>query len=113
MIGKVIVGILILIAVCVLSFGLDVAGLEYQGWIAKRKANIERKVFKQGQTYNEGKQQELLRYMHEYMSTTNPTEKTALAFTLRHRFADYDETKVGSPELVQFLKEIKYGTSTY
>lgn len=66
-----------------------------------------RETFEKTKSYNEGKEQDLLKYRLEYIQA-DESGKEAIAFTIRHMFADYDETKL-SPELRDFLKEIKYG----
>lgn len=66
-----------------------------------------RTTFEETKSYNEGKEQELLRLYREYMSASDE-EKASLAFVIRHQFADYDASKLDI-ELQNFLEEIKYG----
>ncbi|KKM99262.1 hypothetical protein LCGC14_1149560, partial [marine sediment metagenome] len=36
-------------------------------------------------------------------------EKEALASTIRHAFAEFDGNKLSSPELQEFLRDMKFG----
>ena len=74
----------------------------------RRKA-VRREVFKQTRSYNEGKEQELIKYRLEYIRAKTDVEKKAIASTIRHAFADYDENLLDSDELRRFIVEIKYG----
>lgn len=79
---------------------------QYWKWKAVSEEG-RRTTFEETKSYNEGKEQELLNLYSEYKRTKDADSKSALAFTIRHKFADYDENKL-SPELRNFLKEIKY-----
>jgi hypothetical protein len=86
---------------------LDYSGLLWSGVILKKREQIRRKIFEETKSYNEGKEQDLLRWMQEYKLAKTYEEKEAIAFTIRHSFADYDENKLAI-ELRDFLKKIKY-----
>jgi len=102
----VVLGIFILVP---MSFGLEWAGLEWQGFFSQKQANIEHKVFKETRTFNEAKLQELVKYRLEYMKSKDNIEKNAIASTVRMAFADYDEKRLDSVELRTFLSKMKYG----
>ena len=83
----------------------EIFGIKFWGI---RKANAEREVFEQTQSYVEGKRQELIKYHHEWVSADKDSKKTIEA-TIRMSFANFDEKKlVDFPELYDFLKKIKY-----
>jgi hypothetical protein len=88
-------------------FLIDISGLAWQSFIGPKRENVRREIFEETKSYNEGKEQDLIRYRLQYMKAEGK-EKEAIGSTIRMMFADYDENKL-SPELRDFLKEIKYG----
>lgn len=99
-------GLILLIG---LVFSLELGGLQWSMFFGPKREAVRREVFKQTRSYNEAKEQELLKYRLEYMRSDDKMEKEALASTIRLAFADYDEELLDSIELRNFLKEIKYG----
>lgn len=105
------------IMVCLLSivligsamFGLEWANIKWTGFFGPKREAVRREVFKQTRSYNEGKEQQLIKYRLEYLRASDRIEKEALASTIRLAFADYDENLLDSEELRKFLKEMKYG----
>jgi hypothetical protein len=108
-IGYVLLVILTLIVMASLAFGLEWAGIAWKGYFGPKHEAVRREVFKQTRSYNEGKEQELLKYRVEYMRSKDDDEKKAIASTVRLAFADYDENLLDSAELRSFLKDMKYG----
>lgn len=98
----------ILVLLLVFSFAFDFWGFVYRSFIGKHKANLDREIFEESKSYNEGKEQDLLKYRLEYLQAKDPDSKEAIASTIRLMFADYDETKL-TKELRDFLTTIKYG----
>lgn len=98
-----------LIVLCVLAFGLEWAGIAWTGFFGPKREAVRREVFKQTRSYNEAKEQELLKYRLEYLKSESETDKAAIASTIRMGFADYDENLLESVELRAFLRQIKYG----
>ena len=105
---KALIGIAVLVVLGVLAFGLEWAGIAWKGYFAPKHAAIDRKVFKQTRSYNEGKEQELLKHFTEYQRA-DEDGKRAVAAVVRIGFADYDEKLIDSPELRAFVKTCKYG----
>ena len=67
--------------------------------------DVRRDVFESTRSYNQAKIQELAKYRLEYLRSDEPLERAAIASTVRHRFADYDDA--GLPEdLRDFLREV-------
>ena len=104
---KILGGIIAVVLFIVLLFALEVGGLHWDGFMSKQKANIERNVFEETKSFNEGKEQELLRYYQQYYAEDDPTAKDAILFTVSHAFADYDDDRLDE-ELQDFLKTAKY-----
>lgn len=103
-----ILGVVLLVIFTGIGIATDLIKLEYKGFIKVKEENITREAYEETKSYNESKEQDLLKYRLEYLQAETDDEREALAFTIRHIFADYDESKL-SPELRDFLKKIKYG----
>lgn len=101
-------GLLITATVIVGILAIDYYSILWTGITAPKREEVRRKVFENTKSYNEGKTQDLIRYMHEYKTAKTIEDKEAIETTIRHMFADYDENKL-QPELRNFLKKIKYG----
>lgn len=94
------VGVLFLITTC---------NIETEGYFRTKKANIERKVFKETTTYNEAKVQDLAKYRLEYMRAEDYEDKRNIASTIRIMFSDYDPDRFANKELGDFLRNIMNG----
>jgi len=92
-----------------LAFGAEWLGIKWYGFFGPKREAVRREVFKQTRSYNEAKEQELLKYRLEYLRATNDIDKEAIASTIRMAFADYDENLLDSAELRLFLEKMKYG----
>jgi hypothetical protein len=87
--------------------GLDYSSLIWESFIGPKRENVRRQVFEQTKSYNQGMQQDLIKFMHEYNVSKDPEEKKAISSTVRHMMSDYDESKL-EPELRSFLTKCKY-----
>ena len=99
--------LIMLILLGTAAFGLEWAGIKWAGFFGPKREAVRREVFKGTRSYNEAKEQELLKYRLEYLKTEDPVDKEAIASTIRMAFADYDENLL-STVLKEFLIEIKY-----
>ena len=97
------------IAVIATVLILDYVGLMWFDFIGPKKQNIERRIFKESQPYNEAKLQDLVKYRLEYLRA-NSQDKKAISSTIRFVFSDFDENNLPD-ELKTFLKKIKYGST--
>jgi hypothetical protein len=97
-----------IIVVIIITFALELGGLKWRMFFGPKHAAIEREVFKETRSYNEAKLQDLTRYRLQYLRAETEVEKNAIASTIRHQFAEYDENKLPL-ELAEFVKESKYG----
>jgi hypothetical protein len=104
--------VLITIGVIVGLFALVFASNEFEIFGIKlwgvRKANAQREVFEQTQSYIEGKRQELIKLHHEWINA-NSDSKISIEATIRMCFSNFNEDKYlqNYPELHSFLKSIK------
>jgi len=107
-VGYVFLGLLCIFVIASLAFGLEWAGIKWYGFFGPKREAVRREVFKQTRSYNEGKEQELIKLRLEYLREKDENAKKAIASTIRHSFADYDENLIDSVELREFLRQIKY-----
>ncbi len=94
-------------ALVVVLFLLELGGLQWKKFFAPRHEAVRREIFKQTRSFNEAKLQELTKYRLEYMRSEDPTEKGAIASTIRLAFADYD-TSMLPEELQVFVEDVRY-----
>jgi hypothetical protein len=86
-----------------LAFGLTWVGIEWQGFFGPKQAAVERKIFKETRSYNEGMIQQLSRYRLQYVRSKDEVERQAILSTVRSMFAEYDADTLPSVELRNFL----------
>lgn len=94
--------LVILIFVVLISFGLRWVGLEIYRYFGTKEEGIRREIFEETKSYNEAKEQELVKYRYEYETGDDET-KAAIRGAIRHAFADYDCSRL-DPELKNFVK---------
>jgi hypothetical protein len=99
---------LVFLGIIILFLVLDYSSLLWQGFVGPKRENVRREIFEKTRSYNEAKLQDLVRYRLQYLRAETEEEKEALASTIRHMFANYDDKNL-TPELREFLKLIKYG----
>ncbi len=104
------IGIVASIALLIaIAFALELGGLQWKSYFNPKHAAVDREVFKQTRSYNEGKEQDLVKYRYEYMRAKTNDDKEAIASTVRLAFADYNESLLESDELRDFLRMVKFG----
>ena len=106
---SVLLTIVILVALFVVSFGLDWLGLEYQGFFAKKKANIEREVFKNNKIYTEGMASDLAKHKMELAKEKDPVARKAIIEFITTKYADFDIDKLENAQMKLFLMQILKG----
>lgn len=102
--GWIITGIFGLVVALSLAFGLQWLGIEWRGFLGPKAENVERKIFKETRSFNEGMMQQLSRYRMEYIRAKDEKERDAIKSTVRHMYADYDASKL-PPQLRSFYQE--------
>lgn len=85
----------------VVVLGVFGFGYKYMG------VNADRLIFKQSITYNEGVLDDLAKYKLEMIQSETEVEKRAIANLVVERFANYDETKIESNDLREFLEDCR------
>lgn len=96
-----------LVAIVVVTFALNIGGLEWDKFFMPKRENVRREAFKNTQSYVQGKIQELVKYRLEYVRAKDNAEKIAIVSTIRLSFADFDKNKLPI-ELQNFLHEVMY-----
>ena len=103
----------LIVLACILSlFALTFVANEFQIFGIKfwgvRKANAEYQVFKNTQPYLDAKNQDLVKYHHEWKNAKSDEDKKAIESVIRTSFADVktDGSEIRDPELNQFLKDV-------
>lgn len=97
-----------IIAFLALAFVLELGGISWTKFFGVKREDARREVFEATKSYNEGKEQDLIRYRMQYMRADTKADKEAIASSVRMMFADYDASKL-EPELQKFLKTVRYG----
>ena len=64
-------------------FGLTWMGIEWRGFFGPKRAAVERKIFRETRSYDEGMVQQLARYRLQYIRSESAEEKRAIASTIR------------------------------
>jgi len=72
-----------------------------------KEANLERKVFKESKSYNEGAANDLQKYYEQYNSATTPQDKEAIREYVLMGYSNYDESKLESSTLRRFLVNMR------
>lgn len=98
--------VLIILTVLVVPVLLSFYQLGMFNFFAPKFRNVERKVFKQTRSYNEGKIQQLAKYKFEYEKGDAPT-KQIIKSTILHMFADWEAPTETPYGLKQFLTEMR------
>lgn len=79
--------------------------LKIERWFQPREANVQRQVFENTKSFNEGKEQELLKVYKEYLTADEDT-KAGLRTYVCQAFADYKIERL-DVTLQNFVKECR------
>lgn len=97
-----------IVALVLLVFVMEYAGLANFAFFAPRYQNAERKVFENSQSYVEGKRQDLSCYRLQYMRDTTAVDRAAIRSVVNEQFANFNEEYLkDQPELLEFLRQMK------
>jgi len=102
-------GIVLFFALIISLWALGLGGrwlnLKVEAWFQPREANVQREVFENTKSFNEGKEQELLKVYQEYLTADDET-KAGLRTYVSHTFADYNIDRL-DVVLQNFVKECR------
>lgn len=92
----------------VLLFGIGLGGrylaMRVERWFGPREQSIQREIFRETRSYDEGKLQELVRYRLQHARADSDVERAAIESAVRHAFAEYDASRL-PPELRNFVHQ--------
>jgi len=100
---NILIGIGALLGIFVLIFILELFGLGMFKFFEPKKENIRREVFENTKSFTHGKIQDLAKYYKEYNETDLIENKQTIKLVIQSQFAEFDETKIKSLKLQQFL----------
>lgn len=104
--GGIFLGIVALVVLLGLSWVFTGNEFFLYKYFAPKRAEVERQVFENTKSYNQGMIQELQNMQFEYIKAT-PEQKQALGSIILHRAADFDENKL-PVDLREFIKTVKH-----
>lgn len=73
---------------------------------APKRAAVERQVFEETKSYNDGMAQELQNMQRQYLTAT-PEQKQALGSIIAHRTANYDLDHLNDQDLKAFVLSVR------
>ena len=101
-IGMVVVGIALFLAISIGIMGYDLFMYKFFGI---KFENVRREIFEHSQSYNQGMKQEL-ENMQFQIEQADDSHKTALAQIMRHRVSYYGYENL-TPDLQRFVDKLK------
>ena len=90
------------VGLLLLTFILGLFGLGWMKFFEPKKENIRREIFEETQSYVHGKIQDLAKYYEEY-NKVEFKDREAIRQLIIMRFAEFDESKIRSLKLKNFL----------
>jgi hypothetical protein len=104
---KAIAGVLLFLGL-VFGIGWAVQGNQFFMYkvFAPKEAAVQREVFEQSKSYNEGKLQELRKAQLDYAKAATPEQKLAIGSYALHQVAGYDESRLPE-DLKQFVQQLR------
>ena len=105
--GKV-VGLVVGVLVAILGLGWLAMGNDFflYQFFAPKYEQVRHDTFKESQAYNDGMKNDLQDLWIQYTGNITQEQRDAVASTILHRFASYDESKL-PPELRTFLVQVR------
>jgi hypothetical protein len=88
-------------------FVLGYTNVFYTKTVVKSQQNADREVFKETQSYNDGMAQELSKLKLEYEKATDPVDRNAIEFKIKHDYADFNEQNLQSEGLKAWLIKMR------
>lgn len=88
-----------------LVFGAQWLRLEWRKYWGPKEQAVEREIFRETRSYDEGMVQQLSRFRLQYVRAEDDVEKEAILSTVRQMFAEYDPSRLPSVELENFLRK--------
>ena len=104
-VGAIVLGIAAILGLTWIVQGNDFFMYKY---FAPKYEQTRRQVFEQTRSFNQGMVQELQNMQFEYVKTTDPNAKAALASIILHRASGYNlEDPIVPADLREFIQQLK------
>lgn len=103
--------VVLVVVLGALGLGGRFVNMKVEAWFAPQEQNVQREVFENTKSYNEAKEQELVKYRFEWAKAKGKDDTgtmKAVESAVRSAFADYEDDRL-SPELQEFVRQCKYG----
>jgi hypothetical protein len=91
-------------------FACGVVDLNFESYFGTKHADNQRKIFKGSQSYIEGMANDLAKYKYELTTEKDKTARKAIIDLIIDKYSDFDENKLESESLKQFLIDIRNGS---
>jgi hypothetical protein len=101
--------VLTIVLIVGIVFGGGFLGLKYKQTFCVANKDVDRQIFKQSATYNEGKLDDLAKYKLEMAKAEDDVERAAIAELVNSVYANYDESKIENNDLKDFLDDCRDG----
>lgn len=95
------------LAILILPVLLGMYSLGYFKFFAPMQENIRREVFENTKSYVHGVEQDLGKYYDEYRKAETDADREAVRQIVLVRFAEFDENKIQSQGLRNFLCQMR------
>lgn len=95
-----------LVLFVIVGWFLTGSGIMTKKFFGTMNENVNREIFEETKSYNEGKTQQLAKYFQEYQTSNDIESRAAIRGTIRTMFADYDAEKL-PPLLRKFLTDMR------
>lgn len=95
------------VGIIVILFVLELVGLGFFKFFEPKRENIRREIFENTKSYTQGMEQDLAKYYYEWTKAETQENKTAIEGIIRLRFGEFDKAKLDSPELINFLTNVR------
>ena len=98
---------LTVIGVILFAIAAKYAQIAWTKHFSPMEQDVQRQVFQETKSYNEGKLQQLAKYRLEYLQSADQDSKDAIASTVRSMFADFDTTNMPDNALKTWILQIR------
>jgi hypothetical protein len=89
--------------------GLGWFGVYYKSTVGQASRNADHQVFKNSTAYVDGMASDLADFQLQLMQEQDPTARKAIINVILERYSNFDETKLESKSLREFLVDVRNG----
>ena len=107
--NKILGGILIFIAFCIIVFGITYASLGYEAFFGPKFKEVERNIWEETPSRVHGAIQEIASRRIEYVTSDDLIEKQAICSFLRDGYSELNPEYIDNYELRRFFEACMLG----